>query len=315
MATDTLTIATRGSQLALWQARHVRDRLRAARPGLEVELLILKTQGDKILDVPLAKIGGKGLFVKEIEAALLDGRADVAVHSMKDVPAALEDGLHMAAISEREDPRDALCTVRGGGLGDLAEGACVGTSSLRRMCQLRARRPDLRIANLRGNVPTRLGKLDAGEFDAIVLAAAGLRRLGHADRISELMAPADSVPAVGQGALGIETRAADDATTALCREALHHERDSRRVEAERAFLAELEGGCQAPMAAHAVYADGDELVLDALIGRPDGSEILRCQRRGRPEDAAAIGVAAAEELRAQGGDAILRELIEAAAHG
>jgi hydroxymethylbilane synthase len=301
-----LVIATRGSKLALWQAEHVRDRLQSTRPGLEVELLIVKTRGDKILDVPLAKVGGKALFVKEIEQALLDGRAQIAVHSMKDVPAELADGLHMAAVSEREDPRDAWISASGQPLAELPAGSVVGTSSMRRQCQILAARPDLEIDMLRGNVPTRLGKLDDGKFDAIVLAAAGLRRLGFGDRISEALEPERFVPAVGQGALGVETRADDADTTELVRDAMHHQEDARRVAAERAFLLELEGGCQTPLAAHASYL-GDRLHVAALIGRPDGTEVLRAERTGAPDDAEAMGVELANELLGQGGKKILEE--------
>jgi hydroxymethylbilane synthase len=305
-----LIIATRGSKLALWQAEHVRERLQASREGLEVELLVVKTRGDKILDVPLAKVGGKALFVKEIEQALLDGRAQVAVHSMKDVPAELAPGLHMAAVSEREDPRDAWIASSGQALEQLPAGSVVGTSSMRRQCQILAARPELRIEMLRGNVPTRLGKLDEGNFDAIVLAAAGLRRLGFGDRITESLEPTGFVPAVGQGALGIETRADDAATTELVRAAMHHEADARRVAAERAFLLELEGGCQTPLAAHATYRSG-QLHLDALIGRPDGTEILRADKLGAPSDAEAMGAELAVELLGRGGRAILDETIAA----
>jgi len=306
-----LSIATRGSALALWQANHVRDRLIAAAPGLEVELVIIKTKGDKILDVPLARVGGKGLFVKEIEEALVDGRADLAVHSMKDVPAELTEGLIMAAVSEREDPRDALCTTDGTRLEGLAPGARVGTSSPRRSCQIMAARPDLETAPLRGNVPTRLQKLDDGKYDAIVLAAAGLVRLGRADRISQHFEPTECLPAVGQGALGLETRAADDATIDLVRRAIHHDRDATRVAAERAFLSRMGGGCETPVAAFATY-DGDELVLDAMVGRLDGTEILRAHRRGDPGDASEIGELAADDVLSRGAGAIIEELIEAA---
>jgi hydroxymethylbilane synthase len=309
-----ITIATRGSKLALWQAHHVRDRLIEAEPGLAVELEVIKTKGDKILDVPLAKVGGKGLFVKEIEQALIDGKADIAVHSMKDVPAELAPGLSMSAISTREDPRDALCARDGSKLADLPRGATVGTSSLRRMAQLKAQRPDLVIANLRGNVPTRLSKLGEGQFDAIVLAAAGLKRLGHADQISELLEPTICIPAVGQGTLGIETRADDRATADLARRAMHDEHDSRRTIAERSFLLALEGGCQTPMGAFATYK-GDDLELRAFVGRPDGSEMLITTRSGPAADAEALGAAAAAELLERGAGAILAELIEAAAHG
>lgn len=307
-----LTIATRGSKLALWQANHTRDRLIEAAGGdLEVELLVLKTKGDKILDVPLAKVGGKGLFVKEIETALLDGRADIAVHSMKDVPAELEPGLHMVAVSERAEPRDAFCSSKASSLRELAQGAVVGTSSLRRGAQVRALRPDLRIESLRGNVPTRLEKLDAGNFDAIILAAAGLERLGFGERITSKISLEDSLPAVGQGALGIETRESDEETSALVFKAMNHERDASRIEAERAFLHTLEGGCQAPMAAYARY-DGDELLIDALVGEPDGSRILRARRRGAQADAKALGEGVAQDLLDQGAGAILEALIEAA---
>lgn len=307
-----LTIATRGSKLALWQANHVRDRLIAtSSEPLTVELLVLKTKGDKILDVPLAKVGGKGLFVKEIEEALLDNRADIAVHSMKDVPAELEPGLHMAAISKRADPRDAFCCTKSASLAELPAGAVVGTSSLRRGCQLMMLRPDITIESLRGNVPTRLGKLDAGNYDAIILAAAGLERLGFADRITEKLSTEQSLPAVGQGALGIETRAKDEETTKLVWAALNDESDASRVEAERAFLLRLEGGCQAPMAAHAYY-EGAELVIDGLVGRPDGSEIFRANRRGPQSKAIELGQGVANDLLEQGVGPILEELIKAA---
>ncbi len=301
---DRVRIATRGSQLALWQAEHVRARLQAVQPGLTVELVVLKTQGDLILDVPLAKVGGKGLFVKEIEQALLDDRADLAVHSMKDVPAELAPGLVLAAVSTREVPWDALCARAPITLATLAPGATVGTSSMRRQCQLLARRPDLHIAMLRGNVPTRLGKLDAGQFDAIVLAAAGLTRLGLADRITQLL-PADvSVPAVAQGVLGLETRADDAATMALVRAALHDADEEVRVVAERRFLLAMGGSCETPLAAHAVLA-GTDVVLDVMCGLPDGRQVLRHQERGPRAAAAAVGDAAAAALRVLGADAIL----------
>jgi len=299
-----LTIATRASKLALWQANHVRDTLMAAQPGLEVDLLTVKTTGDKITDRPLAAIGGKALFVKEIEQALLDGRAHIAVHSMKDVPAELAPDTHMAAITKGADPFDALCTKDSRGLDALDQGAVLGTSSLRRACQLLARRPDLEVKSLRGNVPTRLGKLDAGDYDAIVLAAAGLKRLGFEDRISERLGADVCLPAVGQGVLGIQTRMDDDTATKLVRATLHDEADAARVTAERAFLGRLGGSCQTPIAAHAVHADG-QLRLDGLVGRPDGSSILRDRRSGAPNDAEAIGVALAEELLGRGADEII----------
>ncbi len=302
MKRDRLVIATRGSALALWQAEHTRARLGAV-SGLPVELLTLKTQGDLILDVPLSEVGGKALFVKEIEQALLDHKADVAVHSMKDVPADLAPGLMLAAISTRETPWDALVS-RAGTLDELPHGARVGTSSLRRQCQLLARRPDLQILMLRGNVPTRVRKLDDGAFDAVVLAAAGLIRLGHGDRITQLLPPDVSLPAVAQGVLGIETRADDDEVAAWCRAAMHDEREAHRITAERGFLARMGGSCQTPLAAHATL-DGDVLTLDALCGTPDGRTILRASARGPLADAAALGVRAADDLLARGADAIV----------
>ncbi|HVV83840.1 MAG TPA: hydroxymethylbilane synthase [Kofleriaceae bacterium] len=302
MKRDRLVIATRGSALALWQAEHVKARLGAA-SGLPVELLTLKTQGDLILDVPLSEVGGKALFVKEIEQALLDHKADVAVHSMKDVPAELAPGLVLAAISTRETPWDALVS-RAGKLAELPHGAKVGTSSLRRQCQLLAHRPDLQIAMLRGNVPTRLRKLDEGQFDAVVLAAAGLIRLGHGERITELLPPEVSLPAVAQGVLGIECRADDDEVAAWCRAAMHDPREAHRITAERAFLARMGGSCQTPLAAHATL-DGDELTVDALCGTPDGTTILRARAAGPAATAASLGERAADDLLARGASAIV----------
>jgi hydroxymethylbilane synthase len=299
-----LTIGTRGSALALWQARHVKARLEAVEPGLTVALVIIKTQGDKILDVPLAQVGGKGLFVKEIEEALLDRRADLAVHSMKDVPAALAAGLTLSAVSAREDPHDVLVTRDGRGLAALAAGAKVGTSSVRRVCQLRALRPDLALLPLRGNVDTRLRKLDAGELDGIVLAAAGLIRLGHGARISERL---PTLPAIGQGVLGLETRAGDDEVIALVRRALHDPAAADCVAVERAFLERLGGGCTTPLACHATL-DGDTLVAEALVGDPSGDPILRAQARGARGDAASLGRGLAETLLARGADEILARL-------
>ena len=275
-----LVIATRGSQLALWQAEHVKARLAATAPDLEVEFNVIKTSGDMILDVPLAKVGGKGLFVKEIEQALLEHQADLAVHSMKDVPPQLAPGLVLCAVSTREVPWDALCVSPAGSavtLATLPRDARVGTSSMRRQCQLLARRPDLRISMLRGNVPTRLRKLDAGDYDAIVLAAAGLTRLGLADRISYLLPAHESLPAVAQGVLGFEIRAGDDEVRALVRAAIHDVREEPRVVAERSFLAAMGGSCQTPLAAHARWGDADVLTVDGLCGLPDGSQILRAQ--------------------------------------
>ena len=303
-----LVIGTRGSALALWQANHVADRLRAE-PGLEVTLQIIKTKGDKIQDVALAKVGGKGLFVKEIEDALAAREVDLAVHSMKDVPAQLPAGLVIAATSERADARDALC-VRAGlqpGLAALPPGAQVGTSSLRRLCQLKAVRPDLRVSALRGNVDTRLRKLDEGQYDAIVLAAAGLDRLGLSARIAVRLPHDVMLPAIAQGALGLETRDGDTPTIERVRRAMHHEPSAAAVLAERTLLAHLDGGCQTPIAAHAVVVDGG-LTMSALIGSPDGARVLRGADRGPVADAVAIGARLAETLLGQGG----RELLEAA---
>ncbi len=304
--TETIRIATRKSPLALWQAEHVADALRAAHPGLQVEILGMSTQGDKILDTPLAKIGGKGLFVKELETRMLEGDADIAVHSMKDVPVELPEGLHLPVIMQREDPRDAFVSNRHASLDELPEGAVVGTSSLRRQCQLADRRPDLQIRSLRGNVNTRLRKLDEGEYDAVILAAAGLIRLGFAERIRSPIDPADSLPAIGQGAVGIECRA-DDARVNALLAPLHHPDTADRVRAERAMNARLEGGCQVPIGGHAVL-EGDTLWLRGLVGTVDGSEIVRGEIRGPRDQAEALGTALAEELLAHGAAEILREL-------
>ncbi len=314
--TTPIRIATRGSQLALWQANHVKDaieRALAAGDHRPVELVPIETRGDQIRDVPLAKLGGKGLFIKAIEQALLDGRGDIAVHSMKDIPAdrELEPSLVIAAVTERADPRDALVSRKNLALADLPEGAHLGTASLRRMCMLKSARPDLRVSTLRGNVPTRLGKLDAGDFDAIALSAAGLSRLGYGDRIAEILAPDACIPAVGQGALGIQVRRADEALAALVRETLDHAADARRIAAERAFLSRLEGGCQTPMAAYARF-EGESIAIDGAVGRPDGSELLRAARRGDPADAEALGADLADELLGRGAGTILAECIAAA---
>jgi len=301
--TKTLRIATRESQLALWQAEHVRERLLADDPGLTVELLPMKTRGDKILDVPLAKIGGKGLFLKEIQAALLRGDADVAVHSMKDVPAEPADGLELVATTTRADPMDALCS-RVGTFDELPQGAHIGTSSVRRTAQLKHLRPDLRISSLRGNVNTRLRKLDDGEFDAIVLAAAGLTRLGFDERITERLVPPRFLPAVTQGVLAIEVRAGDDATAERVRRVLHDSEEAPAVAAERAFLARLEGSCQTPLACYA-RVEGGELVADGLLADLEGSTILRESVRGPLVDGAALGKGLAETLLDRGGSEIL----------
>ncbi len=307
MSTNLIRIATRKSPLALWQAEHVRARLLALHPGLQVELLTMSTQGDRILDSPLAKIGGKGLFVKELEQGMLDGRADLAVHSMKDVPAELPEGLWIGAILEREDPRDAFVSNRYTSVDDLPEGARVGTSSLRRQCQLRAGRPDLQLLDLRGNVGTRLGKLDDGEYDAIVLACAGLKRLGLSARISRGLMPEEMLPAIAQGVIGIECRVDDERVNSLI-EPLNHVETRLRTEAERAMNAALAGGCQAPVAGYSVLNDG-VIELRGLVGRPDGSHVIRGDGRGAPEHAAALGKQLAEDLLARGARSILDELL------
>ncbi|MDR6677143.1 hydroxymethylbilane synthase [Pseudomonas oryzihabitans] len=298
-----IRIATRQSALALWQADYVKARLEAAHPGLRVSLLPMTSRGDKLLDAPLAKIGGKGLFVKELENALLDGSADIAVHSMKDVPMEFPQGLGLYAICEREDPRDAFVSNRYARLADLPQGSVVGTSSLRRQAQLLALRPDLQIRFLRGNVNTRLAKLDADEYDAIILAAAGLIRLGFAGRIRESLTVEDSLPAGGQGAVGIECRT-DDAEVHALLEPLHHVDTERRVAAERALNRRLNGGCQVPIACYAVQ-EGELLWLRGLVGQPDGGLLLRAEARGPLNDPAGLGVAVAEALLGQGAQAIL----------
>ncbi len=304
--TETIRIATRKSPLAMWQAEHVADTLHRTHPGLVVEILGMSTRGDKILDAPLAKIGGKGLFVKELEQGMLEGRADIAVHSMKDVPVDFPSGLHLPVIMEREDPRDAFVSSRYMGIDDLPDGACVGTSSLRRQCQLAERRPDLAIRPLRGNVNTRLSKLDAGEYDAVILAAAGLMRLGFEQRIRARLNLEESLPAIGQGAIGIECRSDDTRVNGLIAP-LHHADTADRVRAERAMNHRLMGGCQVPIAGHALL-DGEELYLRGLVGTPDGTRILRAESRGPRAEAQALGTALAEELLAQGADAILGAL-------
>lgn len=299
-----LVIATRGSALALWQAHHVKERLQAVAPGITVELEIIKTSGDKIVDVPLAKVGGKGLFVKEIEQALVDKTADLAVHSMKDVPAELAPGLVLCAVSTREVPWDALCAREPVTVDTLRKGAKVGTSSMRRQCQLLAVRPDLQIAMLRGNVPTRLRKLDDGEFDAVVLAAAGLHRLGLAARITQLLPLDLSIPAVAQGVLAIEIRDGDTAVEGLVRAAIHDEPTHAKMLAERAFLAKMGGSCQTPLAAHALdHPSGIRLV--GMCGMPDGTRILRAEVWGPASDGERLGVALADELLGQGAAEIL----------
>jgi len=353
-----LVIGTRGSALARWQAEHVAHRLRQASQGLEVELKIIRTKGDKILDVPLAKVGGKGLFVKEIEDALLRSEVDLAVHSIKDVPSELPEGLILTAVSQREDPRDALVlrSANSGGVslardatggvapprrraglrsrhrslpatprlslkpspdlqtvelvstaGDLSalpHGAVVGTSSLRRRCQLLHQRPDVKVLDLRGNVDTRLRKLDQGQYDAILLAAAGLKRLGQAHRICQTLEPETMVPAVGQGALGLETRLDDPEVRRLVTATLHHGPTATCVAAERALLAQLGGGCQVPVAGFARIS-GEILEIQAVLGHPSGQPLLREQDQGEISAPEALGEAVAERLLARGGREIL----------
>ncbi|QWF70984.1 hydroxymethylbilane synthase [Methylomonas paludis] len=308
MAEKTIRIATRQSPLALWQAQHVADRLTQAFPGLKTELVTMVTRGDKILDAPLAKIGGKGLFVKELEQGMLDGIADIAVHSMKDVPVEFPDGLHLAVILEREDPTDAFVSNRYQSLAELPANARIGTSSLRRQCQIKARFPHAEILSLRGNVNTRLAKLDAGEFDAIILASAGLKRLGMAERITVGLSPAESLPAIGQGAIGIECRS-DDTEIHQFLAALHDPDTQLRVSAERAMNAALHGGCQVPIAGFAEISTG-KLFMRGLVGRPDGSLLYRAQAQAELHQAEQLGKAIAADLLNQGAAEILQELYQ-----
>jgi len=307
-----IRIATRKSALALWQAEYVKSALEQAHPGLRVSLVPMVSRGDKLLDAPLAKIGGKGLFVKELETALLENEADIAVHSMKDVPMDFPEGLGLFCICEREDPRDAFVSNRFDSLDALPAGSIVGTSSLRRQAQLLARRPDLRIHFLRGNVNTRLAKLDAGEYDAIILAAAGLIRLGFEDRIRSSISVDDSLPAGGQGAVGIECRTADAEVHALLAP-LHHRDTAVRVNAERALNKRLNGGCQVPIACYAVL-EGDQLWLRGLVGQPDGSQLLRAESRAPADEAEQLGVRVAEDLLGQGAETILKAVYGEAGH-
>ena len=309
MSAEVLRIATRSSPLAVWQAEYVQKRLEALHPGLSVELVRIKTQGDKILDTPLAKIGGKGLFVKELEEAMMDGRADIAVHSMKDVPMELPEGMALPVICEREDPRDAFVSNHHDALMSLPEGARLGTSSLRRQAQVLANRPDLKVSSLRGNVQTRLGKLDDGQFDAIILASAGLKRLEMHERIRYDMPPEESLPAVGQGAVGIECRA-DDERTAHLLAPLSDPLTWDRVTAERAMNRRLEGGCQVPIAGFALLEEDGRLWLRGLVASEDGKTVLRAEDRAPRENATELGIGIAESLLAQGADRILRELYD-----
>ena len=297
---NSITIATRESPLALWQAHFVEAELKRHHPGIEVKLLGMTSRGDQLLDKPLYKVGGKGLFVKELETALLDERADIAVHSMKDVPMKLPPGLTLGVICEREDPRDALVGVTS--FDDLPEGARLGTSSLRRSCQVMQRRPDLQIGFLRGNVNTRLAKLDAGEFDAIILACAGLKRLGFDDRIGAAIDEDFLLPAGGQGAVGIEYRETDSRVAELLAP-LAHEETSRRVIAERTVVRRLDGGCDVPIASFAV-AEGDSLWLRARVGSPDGKTVIVSEARGSEPEA--LGIEVADALIAKGAAEILK---------
>jgi hydroxymethylbilane synthase len=301
-----IKIATRESELALWQARFVASELQACHPNLDVELVPMTTRGDQLLDRPLAAIGGKGLFLKELEQALLDGRADIAVHSMKDVPAEMPDGLILPVVLKRHDPRDALVSNRYGRIDELPEAAVVGTSSLRRQAQLRRLRPDLRIKDLRGNVNTRLRKLDEGQYDAIILAAAGLDRLEMGERIRQRIEPGVSLPAVAQGVIGIECRADDQVSQDLIR-SVHHAESSVCVDAERSFSARLGGSCQVPLAAHAtLQAEGVHLA--ALVASPDGKQVVEGTTSGAADQARGLGLALAENLMNQGAKQILEAL-------
>ena len=303
---NLLKIATRQSPLALWQANFVKHQLETLHPGLRVELVPMVTKGDVILDSPLAKIGGKGLFVKELEAALLDGRADIAVHSMKDVPMEFPQGLGLSVICRREDPRDAFVSNKDAALADLPASAVVGTSSLRRQCQLKQLRPDLQVHSLRGNVGTRLSKLDQGEYDAIILASAGLIRLGLAERIRSFIEVEQSLPAVGQGAVGIECRS-DDLVVQQLLAPLADQQTTLCVLAERAMNRRLQGGCQVPIGGYAII-ENEQLWLRALVGELDGSQIIRAEGRGDLTVAEQLGVQIAESLLAQGAGQILAKV-------
>ena len=303
---STLRIATRKSPLALWQAEHVGSLLREKFADLDIELLPMSTQGDKLLDAPLAKVGGKGLFIKELEHALLTGDADIAVHSLKDVPVEIPEGLAMPVFLARGDPRDSLVCDHHENLASLPAGARVGTSSLRRQCQLLAARPDLQAVTIRGGVHTRLAKLDAGEFDALLLAVAGLRRLGLGDRVGEVIAPEVMLPAVGQGVLGIECRQGDEGAESLIA-ALNDADSAACVSAERAMNQKLGGGCQVPIAGFAEL-DGEELALRALVASVDGTRVLRANGRAPRGQGALLGASVAEDLLSQGAGEILAEV-------
>ncbi|MGR8979174.1 MAG: hydroxymethylbilane synthase [Gammaproteobacteria bacterium] len=306
MAQKIIRIATRKSPLALWQAGHVAGRLNRLFPEIKTELVLMVTRGDKILDAPLAKVGGKGLFVKELEQGMLEGSADIAVHSMKDVPVEFPEGLHLAAILPREDPTDAFVSNRYAALTELPPDAKIGTSSLRRQCQIKEKFPSAEIIPLRGNVNTRLARLDAGEFDAIILASAGLIRLGLSDRIAQRLDASISLPAIGQGAIGIECRAGDKEINPMLSR-LHDNDTGICVAAERALNERLNGGCQVPIAGFAQIMES-QLFMRGLVGSPDGSVLYRSARVGRLEEAESIGRTVAEDLLAQGADKILQAL-------
>lgn len=302
-----IRIATRKSPLALWQAKYVKKALEIAHPGLMVELVEMVTQGDVILDTPLAKIGGKGLFVKELEVVMLEGQADLAVHSMKDVPVDFPPGLGLVTICQRDDPRDAFVSNDYTNIDELPQGAIVGTCSLRRQCQLKAYRPDLQIKELRGNVGTRLAKLDAKEYDAIILASAGLIRLQLESRIRSYLEPEQSLPAVGQGAVGIECRLDDQRLRALL-EPLNHTDTADRVRCERAMNMTLQGGCQVPIGSYAELQPNNQIWLRALVGEPDGSHIVRGEIKGPRSQAESLGITLANQLLADGANHILEKL-------
>lgn len=306
MAEEIIRIGTRGSMLALQQSGMIKAVLESLWPGISVELKVIKTTGDKITDVPLAKVGGKGLFVKEIEDALLDGTVDMAVHSMKDVPALLPEGLHIGAVPEREDPRDALILRSGSTIEDLPPGAVIGTSSLRRAAQILKLRPDFEIRTLRGNLDTRLRKLTDGQYDAIILASAGLRRMGWEDRITLLLDPSIFLPAIGQGALGIESRIGDERVRRIL-EPLNHPETASAVAAERSLLKELEGGCQVPIGGYASVS-GDTIELAGLVASIDGRKVFKAKLAGTVGNAVELGKSVAAELLASGARNILDEV-------
>ncbi len=308
MSNQNIRIATRKSPLALWQAEHVRSQLLKVFPGISVELVKMTTLGDRILDAPLAKVGGKGLFVKELEQSLLDGRADIAVHSMKDVPVDLPEGLHLPVVLKREEVRDAFVSLKYPGFDSLPEGACVGTSSLRRQCQLLEHRPDLKIKSLRGNVGTRLQKLAEGNFEAIILASAGLIRLDEGARITQKLGIEVCLPAIGQGAIGIECRVGDNRILNVIN-VLDDDETHICVMAERALNERLEGGCQVPIAGYATL-DGNQLKIEGLVGRPNGETILRGSVQGGQDRGEEMGIELADDLLAKGAREILREIYD-----